>query len=113
MDCLPERLKGRRYYVPTDRGLERKLSERLAEILKLRENETARFHLPTTVDSAMLFVTVANAAASRSGSMFRSSMKPLVVGTNSLIPLQLWPPSSQRSFTRTRPSGSFSSLSTR
>jgi putative ATPase len=37
MECLPERLRGRNYYKPTDRGLERKLSERLAEIQRLRE----------------------------------------------------------------------------
>jgi putative ATPase len=36
MDCLPERLRGRQYYTPTDRGLERKLAERLTEIEKLR-----------------------------------------------------------------------------
>jgi putative ATPase len=29
MDCLPEELKGRRYYRPTDRGLEKALRERL------------------------------------------------------------------------------------
>jgi putative ATPase len=42
MDCLPERLKGRRYYAPTDRGLERKLSQRLAEILRLREQNRGK-----------------------------------------------------------------------
>lgn len=36
MDCLPERLQGKRYYSPTDRGLERKLAERLKEVAELR-----------------------------------------------------------------------------
>ncbi len=36
IDCLPERLRGRRYYEPTDRGLEKRLGERLKEIEELR-----------------------------------------------------------------------------
>jgi putative ATPase len=29
MDCLPESLRGRRYYQPTDRGFEKELKRRL------------------------------------------------------------------------------------
>lgn len=36
MECLPENLKGRRYYIPTDSGFEKKLKERMEEILKLK-----------------------------------------------------------------------------
>lgn len=36
MDCLPERLAGRKYYHPTDRGFEKKLRERAAEIEQLK-----------------------------------------------------------------------------
>ena len=32
MECLPPSLAGRRFYVPTDRGAERRISERLEEI---------------------------------------------------------------------------------
>ena len=32
MDCLPESLKGRRYYQPTDQGLEKKLMEKMQAI---------------------------------------------------------------------------------
>jgi len=38
MDCLPESMKGRRYYYPTDRGVEKRIAERLEEIRKLRQN---------------------------------------------------------------------------
>jgi putative ATPase len=37
MDCLPPSLLGRRYYFPTDRGLEKRIGERLEEIRKLKE----------------------------------------------------------------------------
>ncbi len=36
MDCLPPSLAGRRYYFPTDRGLEKRIGERLEEIRKLK-----------------------------------------------------------------------------
>jgi putative ATPase len=36
MDCLPESLKGRRYYHPSDHGIEKRISERLRELLKIR-----------------------------------------------------------------------------
>lgn len=37
MDCLPERLKGVHFYEPTNRGVEQRISERLAELRKRRE----------------------------------------------------------------------------
>jgi putative ATPase len=36
MQCLPPSLAGRRYYQPTDRGLEKRISERLDEIRRLK-----------------------------------------------------------------------------
>jgi len=37
MECLPPSLAGRRYYVPTDRGLEKRIAERMEEIRKAKE----------------------------------------------------------------------------
>lgn len=37
MECLPENLRGRRYYVPTEQGIESKFKERLEYIKKLKE----------------------------------------------------------------------------
>jgi putative ATPase len=36
MECLPESLAGRRWYHPTDRGMEKRIRERLEEIRALR-----------------------------------------------------------------------------
>jgi len=36
MECLPASLAGRQYYFPTDRGLEKRIAERLEEIRKLK-----------------------------------------------------------------------------
>jgi len=36
MECLPEGLKGRRYYWPSDRGMEKRIAERMEEIRRLR-----------------------------------------------------------------------------
>jgi putative ATPase len=36
MQCLPDSLAGRQYYFPTDRGVEKRIKERLEEIRKLR-----------------------------------------------------------------------------
>ncbi len=36
MECLPEGLKGRRFYVPTDRGTERRIADKLDQIRKGR-----------------------------------------------------------------------------
>src|SRR5215467_4146259 len=40
MDCLPDNLRGRRYYHPTDEGREKILSQRLDEIRRKREEAT-------------------------------------------------------------------------
>jgi len=37
MECLPPSLAGRRYYIPTDRGLEKRIAERLEEIRRAKE----------------------------------------------------------------------------
>jgi putative ATPase len=39
MECLPPSLAGRRYYFPTDRGLEKRIAERLEEIRRARGKE--------------------------------------------------------------------------
>jgi len=38
MECLPPSLAGRRYYFPTERGLEKRIAERLEEIRKHRDD---------------------------------------------------------------------------
>jgi len=37
MECLPPSLAGKRYYLPTGRGAEKRIAERIEEILRLRE----------------------------------------------------------------------------
>jgi putative ATPase len=37
LECLPERLRGRRFYRPTERGLEQRLAERLERWLRARK----------------------------------------------------------------------------
>ena len=37
MECLPDNLRGRRYYHPTNEGVEKRISERLEQIRKIRE----------------------------------------------------------------------------
>jgi putative ATPase len=37
MECLPPSLAGKRYYQPTDRGMEKRIAERLEEVRKARE----------------------------------------------------------------------------
>jgi putative ATPase len=37
MECLPESLQGTRFYEPTDRGVEQRIAQRLAELRKKRE----------------------------------------------------------------------------
>jgi len=39
MECLPPSLAGRRYYRPTDRGVEKRIGERLEEIRRLKEKK--------------------------------------------------------------------------
>ena len=36
MDCLPESLRGKRWYFPTDRGVEKRIGERLEELRRRR-----------------------------------------------------------------------------
>jgi putative ATPase len=40
MECLPESLAGRQYYFPTDRGVEKRIAERLEEIRRLKSENT-------------------------------------------------------------------------
>ena len=42
MDCLPDKLRGRRYYHPTQEGVEKRIAERLKEIQKLRSQAGKR-----------------------------------------------------------------------
>ena len=39
MECLPPSLAGKRYYFPTDRGLEKRIAERLEEIRRAKRKE--------------------------------------------------------------------------
>ena len=39
MECLPASLAGRRYYQPTDQGREKQLSQRMDEILRIRQGK--------------------------------------------------------------------------
>lgn len=40
MQCLPDNLKDRKYYIPTDQGLEKKVTERLRMLEQLRAQES-------------------------------------------------------------------------
>ena len=40
MECLPPSLAGRQYYFPTDRGMEKRIAERLEEIRQARQKGT-------------------------------------------------------------------------
>jgi putative ATPase len=42
MDCLPDSLKGRRYYNPTQEGREKALAQRLEEIRKIRSSKSGK-----------------------------------------------------------------------
>ncbi len=44
MQCLPDNLKDRRWYHPTDQGVEKRIRERLEEIRKLRTKNSPRRH---------------------------------------------------------------------
>jgi len=39
MECLPENLQGTVFYHPTDRGLEQRIAQRLAEIREKRKSD--------------------------------------------------------------------------
>ncbi len=41
MECLPHSMKGKRFYFPTDRGVESRIAERLEEIRKARQRRTS------------------------------------------------------------------------
>ena len=49
MECLPPSLAGRRYYVPSDRGLEKRIAERLGA--PARQYGHASEQLPGQVDT--------------------------------------------------------------
>jgi putative ATPase len=40
MECLPESLAGRRWYLPVERGVEKRIAERLEEIRRKRGKPT-------------------------------------------------------------------------
>ncbi len=42
MECLPESLRGRRYYHPTHEGREKAMTQRLEEIRKIRDGKQRR-----------------------------------------------------------------------
>ena len=42
MDCLPDSLKGRKYYQPTSEGREKLLAQRMEEVRKIREGKRGR-----------------------------------------------------------------------
>jgi putative ATPase len=39
MECLPESLRGTRFYEPTDRGLEQRIAQRLEELRRKRAGD--------------------------------------------------------------------------
>jgi putative ATPase len=49
MECLPENLRGRLYYQPTEEGIEKRIGERLKEIRKQR-SQAARPRSPKSAD---------------------------------------------------------------
>ena len=42
MECLPESLRGRKFYEPTDRGVEQRIAQRLEELRKKRSGDSLR-----------------------------------------------------------------------
>ncbi|HET9697297.1 MAG TPA: replication-associated recombination protein A, partial [Terriglobales bacterium] len=36
MECMPDNLRGRRYYHPTDQGVEKRIKERMEEIRRIK-----------------------------------------------------------------------------
>jgi putative ATPase len=44
MECLPEELRGRVYYQPTERGVEKRIAERLAEVEEIRKRRREADH---------------------------------------------------------------------
>jgi putative ATPase len=52
MECLPESLRGRQYYHPTDQGSERRIREILAEIKELAQAHMCGLQLLAQIYSA-------------------------------------------------------------
>ena len=48
MQCLPDNLRERQYYFPTNEGIEKRIRERLEEIQKLRTGRPAREQEPSS-----------------------------------------------------------------
>jgi putative ATPase len=46
MQCLPDNLRGRTYYKPTNEGIEKRISERLTEIKRKKKREVRRLSSP-------------------------------------------------------------------
>ena len=44
MDCLPDKLKGHRYYHPTQEGIEKRIADRLEDIRRRRDSARKRAH---------------------------------------------------------------------
>jgi putative ATPase len=42
MQCLPDNLKDRRYYRPTDQGLEKRLREKMAAIAEWKKKDAEK-----------------------------------------------------------------------
>ncbi len=51
MQCLPDSLRDRRYYRPTNEGVERRIRERLEEIKRLSETKSNRPSSRTKTES--------------------------------------------------------------
>ena len=51
MQCLPDNLKDRRYYFPTQEGIEKRIRERMEEIRKLRSRAGEKRHPPSEKES--------------------------------------------------------------
>ena len=39
MECLPPSLAGRQYYFPTDRGMEKRIAEKLEELRRVKAHK--------------------------------------------------------------------------
>jgi putative ATPase len=51
MQCLPDNLKNRRYYFPTNEGIEKRIRERMEEIRKRRAGAAERSSPPPEKES--------------------------------------------------------------
>jgi len=48
MQCLPDNLRDREYYVPTNEGIEKRIRERMSEIRRLRGDTSQPSRNPET-----------------------------------------------------------------